>query len=169
MPTQHQLEDTTPSQVRELVSKYCRLDYEGARLDAQMWPKFQPLVWWTSAPEYSKINVVARYVVDPEPVSSNKGKYTVSVHYRLLGTYDLANGYVTEPAGSMQNVDFTVSQENATWKIADAENSLPHPSRAAMLKWLNEKLAATDEAAAKEHYQKALTQLQAQPASPFVK
>jgi hypothetical protein len=166
--TQKPAEDTAPTQVRELVAKYCRLDYDGARLDPQAWPKFEPLVWWTSAPQYTQIDVIARYSVDTEPVAT-KNKYSVSVHYRLLGTYDLVNGYVPEPSGAMQNVDFLVTMENTQWKIGDSENTLPHPSRAGMLKWLNEKLASTDDAAAKERYQQALTQIQAQPASPFVK
>ncbi len=166
--TQHPPEDTTPSDVRTLVSKYCRLDYEGARLDPQAWPKLQPLVWWSESYKYSQIDVIARYAVDPEPVSKN-GKYLVSVHYRLLGTYDLANGYVPEPEGSMQNVDFLVSSENTEWRIADAENTFPHPSRAVMLKWLNQQLTTTQDAAAKERYQRALTLLLAQPASPFAK
>ena len=33
MPTQRPQEDTQPAQIRELVSKYCRLDYDGARLN----------------------------------------------------------------------------------------------------------------------------------------
>src|ERR1700759_2548705 len=91
---QKPVEDATPTEVRALVSKYCRLDYEGSRLDPQAWSKFQPLVWWTEAPKYSHVDVVARYSVDPQPTSRG-GKYVVTVHYRLLGTYDLANGYVT--------------------------------------------------------------------------
>ena len=168
VPTQRPLEDETPVKMRELVARYCRLDYEGARLDPQAWEKFKPLVWWAEPPKYSQINVVARYVVDPEPVSRN-GKYVVSVHYRLLGTYDLANGYVPEGPGSMQNVDFVVSPENTEHRISDAENTFPHPSRAAMLKWLNEQIAATQDAATKDRLQRALTEVQAQPASPFVK
>jgi hypothetical protein len=166
--TQKPAEDTTPTDVRAMVSKYCRLDYEGGRLDPQAWPKFQPLVWWKSAPPYTQVNVVARYVVDPEPVE-NKNKYSVSVHYRLLGVYDLEHGYVAEPAGSMQNVDFLVTMDNTSWKIGDAENTLPHPSRGAMLKWLEQKLATVTDPAEKERLQDAQTKIQAQPASPFVK
>ena len=166
--TQHIAEDSTPSEVRAMVANYCRQDYEGGRLDSKMWPKFQPLVWWTEAPKYAQIDVIARYVVDTEPVLRNN-KYVVSVHYRLLGTYDLANGYVPEPPGSMQNVDFLVSMDNTQWRIGDAENTLPHPSRAAMLKWLNEQLTSTQDPKVKERLQSALTQLQAQSASPFAK
>lgn len=168
LPTQRQLEDNTPAQVRELVSKYCRLNYEGTNLDPQAWPKVQPLVWWTSAQKYSQIDVVARYTVDREPVSRG-GKYVVTVHYRLLGTYDLVNGYVTEPVGTMQDVDYLVASENSEWRIADAENTTPHPSRAAMLKWLNQQLPTAQDDAAKERYQTALKLLEAQPASPFAK
>jgi hypothetical protein len=166
--TQHPVEDTTPSEVRTIVANYCRLDYEGARLDSKMWPKLQPLVWWPEAPKYTEIDVVARYVVDPDPVSRN-GKYVVSVHYRLLGVYDMVNGYVPEPTGSMQNVDFLVSPENTEMRIGDAENTFPHPSRALMLKWLNDQLATTQDAATKARLQQALGMVQAQPASPFVK
>jgi len=168
VPTEHSLEDTEPAQMHELVSKYCRLDYEGARLDAQAWPKFQPLVWWTSAPNYTQIDVVARYTVDM-PSEAKNGKYEVTVHYRLLGTYDLTNGYVREPEGAIQNVDFLVTSENTEWRIGDAENTFPHPSRAAMLKWLNGKINTTQDVAAKARYQDALKQLQSQSASPFAK
>jgi len=166
--TQRPAEDNNPAHVRELVSKYCRLDYEGGRLDPAAWSKLQPIVWWQQAPKYSQIDVVARYAVDPDPVE-HSGKYVVSVHYRLLGTYDLANGYVPEPTGSMQNVDFIVSPENTEYRIADAENTFPHPSRAVMLKWLNQQLASEQEAAAKERVQRAVNLLSAQPASPFAK
>ncbi|MFZ0314702.1 MAG: hypothetical protein WAL85_18490 [Candidatus Korobacteraceae bacterium] len=168
VPTQHVTEDPEPAQIHELVSKYCRLDYEGARLEAQTWAKFEPIVWWKANPSYTRIDVVARYSVDLPPEAS-KGKYVVSVHYRLLGTYDLATGYVRELQVSNQDVDFLVSSENSEWRIADAENTSPHLSRAAMLNWLNQQISAAQEPAAKIRYQDALKQLQAQSASPFAK
>jgi len=161
-------QDTKSADVRELVSKYCRLDYEGARLDDRGWSKFEPLVSWRSNPEYAEINVISRYTVDTE-VASSRGKHTVSVHYRLLGSYNLSTGYVREAPNTSQNVQYTVTDTNGEFRISDAENTLPHPSRAAMLKWLNEKLAAAPEEPAKLRYQDALRQLQAQPASPFAK
>ena len=169
VPTTRQLEDTQPTQIHELVSKYCRLDYEGARLDPQAWPKIEPLVSWKSAPDFTKINVVARYKVDVPETSTSHNKIAVSVHYRLLGTFDLATGYITEPPGSNQEVAFLVTNDNDNLRIADAENTLPHPSRAAMLKWLNEKLSTAQDDAVKKRYQDAITQLTAQSASPFAK
>jgi hypothetical protein len=160
--------DAQPAQMRELVSKYCRTDYEGASLETQSWQKLQPLVWWRARPDYNQIDVISRYTVDSDPVSSH-GKYVVAVHYRLLGIYDLVNGYVPEPEATTQDVSFTVTLENTEWRIAEAENTAPHPSRAVMLKWLTDKLAAAQDEAAKAHYQAALKLLQAQSASPFAK
>ena len=168
VPTQHVTEDTEPAQIHELVSRYCRLDYEGARLDSQAWPKFEPIVWWKSNPAYTQIDVVARYSVDIPP-ESTKGKYVVTVHYRLLGVYDLTTGYLRELQVSNQNVDFLVSLENLEWRIADAENTSPHLSRAAMLKWLDQQINTTQDNAAKLRLQAALKQLQAQSGSPFAK
>ena len=161
-------EDTHPAEMRELVSKYCRLDYEGARLDPQSWSKIQPLVWWKTNPEFGKVNVIARYTVDPEPTSSH-GRYTVTVHYRLLGTLDLVNGYVPEPASTMQDVSYDVTEQNTDWRISDTENTLPHPSRAAMLKWLTDQIAATQDEGVKARYGAALKLLQEQSASPFAR
>jgi hypothetical protein len=91
------------------------------------------------------------------------------VHYRLLGSYNLATGYVREAPNTAQNVEYTVTETNGELRISDSENGLPHPSRAAMLKWLNEKLSAAQDDPAKLRYQDALRQLEAQPASPFAK
>ena len=144
------------------------LDYEGARLDGQGWAKVEPLVTWRSNPDYAQINVISRYTVDADPTESH-GKFTVTVHYRLLGSYNLVTGYVREPPNSVQQVSYVVSGTNGEWRILDSDNGLPHPSRAAMLKWLNDKLNATQDEPAKLRYQDALRQLQAQPASPFAK
>jgi hypothetical protein len=168
VPTQRPQEDTTGAQVRELVSRYCRLDYEGGRLDPSAWPKFQPLVWWTKAQDFSRINVVARYTVDSEPVEEH-GKYSVIVHYRLLGTFDPAFGYVREPEGTTQDTYFSVTPQNTQYRIADMDNPLPHPSRAAMIKWLTAQIASMTDETVKARYQNALDHIQQQSASPFAK
>jgi hypothetical protein len=168
MPTQRPQEDTQPAQLRELVSKYCRLDYEGGRLDPKMWPRFQPLVWWTSAQPFTKVDVIARYTVEFEP-SEDHSKFSVTVHYRLLGTFDPGLGYVQEPESTIQDVYYSVTAQNTEWRISDADNTLPHPSRAAMLKWLTEQINTTQDAAMKGRYQNALDHLQQQSGSPFAR
>jgi hypothetical protein len=161
-------QDTKAEQIRELVSKYCRLDYEGARMGTQGWPKVQPLVWWKTNPDYSQMNVIARYTVETAPVLT-RGKYTVTVHYRLLGRFENGIGYSPEPANSNEDVEYIVTAVNDEWRIDDAEPNFPHPSRAAMLKWLNDQISATQDPSAKNIYQTALQKLQAQSGSPFAK
>ena len=68
--------------------------------------------------EYTEINVISRYTVDPEPVE-NHGKYTVTVHYRLLGSYNLDIGYVREAPNSVQDVNYVVTGTNGEWRISD--------------------------------------------------
>lgn len=166
------LNHTDPRQdskaARDLVERYCRMDYSGARLDPTEWPKVQPLVSWQANPEFPLMMVTLRFDVDPEPVSEH-GKYLVTVHYRLLGRYDMAEGYSNESAKTVQDVDFVVSEVNGDWRITDTNPSYPHPSRAAVLQWLNAKLANAQDPAAKLTYQHAVQDLQSQNSSPFAK
>src|ERR1035437_944588 len=168
LPLNHVEQDTRAEQIRELVSKYCRLDYEGARLGPQTWTKFQPLVWWKTNPDYTQMDVISRYTVETAPVLTH-GKYTVTVHYRLLGRFETAIGYSRDAANSTRDVEYTVTAVNDEWRINDAEPNFPHPPRAAMLKWLNDKIDTTPEPSAKNIYQETLRELQAQSGSPFAK
>ena len=168
VPLGHVDQDTRAEQMRELVSKYCRLDYDGARMEPQGWPRLQPLVWWKTNPDYTQVNVIARYTVETAPVSAH-GKYTITVHYRLLGRFETGIGYSRETANSNEDVDYIVTAANDEWRIDDAEPNFPHPSRTAMLKWLNDQISTTQDPAAKNIYQDALQKLQAQSGSPFGK
>jgi hypothetical protein len=168
LPLGHVEQDTRAEEVRELVSKYCRLDYAGARLDPQSWAKFEPLVWWKANPDYTQMAVISRYTVESAPVVAH-GKFSITVHYRLLGRFETGIGYTPEPANSTEDVDYTVTSVNDEWRINDAEPNFPHLSRAAMLTWLNNKISSTQDASAKNIYQMALERLQAQSGSPMAK
>lgn len=157
-----------PVAVRELVSRYCRLDYSGARLIPSDWPKLQPTVAWPSNPDYSLIMITSRFDVESEPILQ-RGKYLVTVHYRLLGKYDVAGGYIRESASRVQDVQFVVSEVNGEWRITEVEPNDPHPSRAAAIQWLNTKLAETQDPSLKAIYQHALQDLQSQSSSPFAR
>jgi hypothetical protein len=150
---------------RELVERYCRMDYAGARLNPTDWPKLQPMVSWRSNPEFPLMMITSRFDVDSDPLLEH-GKYLVIVHYRLLGKYDMAEGYSKEPANSIQNVQFVVSEVNGEWRITGAEPSYPYVSRSAVLQWLNKKLVDTQDPATKTIYQQAVQDLQPQNSSP---
>ena len=153
---------------RELVERYCRMDYAGARLNPTDWPKLQPLVSWRSDPEYPLMMVTSRFDVDQEPVLEH-GKYSIVVHYRLLGRYDMTEGYSKDSANTFQSVQFVVSEVNGDWRITELEPSYPHPSRASVLQWLDKKLAEAQDPAAKLTYRHAVQDLQVQKSPPPVK
>ena len=111
--TDPRLESVT---ARELVERYCRMDYAGARLNPSDWPKLQPLVSWRSNPDFPLMMVTSRFDVDTEPIQEH-GKYLVTVHYRLLGKYDMAEGYSQESANTIQDVQFVVAEVNGDWRI----------------------------------------------------
>ena len=160
--------ENKPVAARERVSQYCRLDYGGARLNPQDWTRLQPLVAWPKNPEYPLINVVTRYDVEQNVVTAH-GRYLVTVHYRLLGRFNLGQGYTTEVAGTIEEVQFSVEDSNGDLKIVDINPNYPRPSRAAMLKWLQENQSKAHEEHEKVVYDNALQQLQAQSGSPFAK
>ena len=158
---------TSDAEVRNKVGQYVRLDYQGARLTDQDWPKLKPIVNWTANPEYPLIDVVSRY--DIETTATQKGsKWYINVTYHLLGRFNVGQGYSTEPSGSDKQVEFTVENLNGDLKVVNIDPNFPHPSRAAMLKWLENKQASAD-AATKIIYDQAIKDLSAQSASPFAK
>jgi hypothetical protein len=91
------------------------------------------------------------------------------VHYRLLGKFDLSEGYSTDSANHVEDVRYTVAEVNGDWRITDAEPGYPHPSRVATLQWLNGKLANAKDEASQTIYQNAITRLQTQNVSPLAK
>jgi len=97
------------------------------------------------------------------------GKYQVAVHYRLLGKYDMTEGYSEEAPNQIQNILFTVAEVNGDWRITEIEPNYPHTSKAAAVQWLSQQLSATQDAMAKTIYQQALDHLQTQKASPLAK
>jgi hypothetical protein len=159
---------TQSADIRNKVAQYCRLDYLGTRINEQDWPKLKPIVSWSSNPEYPLIDVVSRYEVDAD-ASNAHGKWTATVRYRLLGRFNLGEGYSTEVAGTTREAQFTLAETNGELKISDVDPNYPHPSRDTMLKWLQAKAAATDDPRTKVIYEQAIKELSAQSGSPFAK
>ena len=157
-----------PVKIRELVAQYCRMDYAGARLNSAEWPKIQPMVAWRTNPEFPLFMVTSRFDVNPE-VDSDRGKYVVTVRYRLLGKFDLTEGYSQDASNRIESVRYAVSEVNGEWRITEADPSYPHPSKAVALKWINQKLSETADPVAKTIYSHALEVLQADKSSPLTK
>jgi hypothetical protein len=166
IPTQSQ-KVTNEADIRNHVGQYCRLDYMGARLSEQDWQKLKPVVNWPNNPDYPLIDVVSRYDIGTN-VTEAHGKWRVTVTYHMLGLFTIGQGYTTEVAGNDKEVEFTVQEINGELKVIDADPNYPHPSRAAMLKWLESKQATADPNT-KVIYDEAVKALSAQSGSPFAK
>jgi hypothetical protein len=158
---------TNDAEVRNKVGQYCRFDYLGARLSDQDWQKLKPVVNWPKNPDFPLIDVVSRYAVGTNAAQEH-GKWHVTVTYHMLGRFTIGQGYSTEVAGSDKEVEFTVQEIGGELKVVDVNPNYPHPSRAAMLKWLESKQAgaAPD---TKIIYEHAIKELSAQSGSPFAK
>lgn len=158
---------TNEADIRNRVGQYCRLDYQGARLSDQDWQKLKPVVNWLNNPDFQLIDVASRYDIATN-VSQTHGKWHVTVTYHLLGRFNLGQGYSTEVAGGDKEAEFTVQEINGELKVINVEPNYPHPSRAAMLKWLESKQTAADPNT-KVIYDQAIKTLSAQSGSPFAK
>jgi len=159
MPLGHTDPALEPATVRELVARYCRMDYAGARLNANDWPKLQPLVAWHENPDFPLFMVTSRFDVSAE-LDPGHSKYGVTVHYRVVGKYDMAEGYSQEPGNQVREAHFTVAETNGEWKITDIEPNFPYVSKAVAVQWLNHKLSGTSDPVAKTIYENALQRLQ---------
>jgi len=160
---------TTEADIRNRVAQYCRLDYTGGRLSDADFEKMKSVVNWPKNPEYPLIDVVARYDVGSSPSYVHGNKWSIHVTYHLLGRFNLGQGYSTDGAGSEKEADITVQDVNGELKVVDVDPNYPRPSRAAMLKWLQEKEAAATDSATKVIYEQAVKDLSAQSGSPFAK
>jgi hypothetical protein len=168
VPLNHTDEKLEPAQIRELVAKYCRLDYAGARLTPTDWPKIQPTVAWKVNPDFSLFMVTSRFDVSGE-VDSVHGKYEIAVQYRLLGKYDLSEGYSQDSSNNVETVRFVISEVNGEWRITEAEPNYPHPSKAATEQWISQKQKDASDPVAQTIYKQALETLQEQKSSPLAK
>ena len=123
---------------RILLSNFCRLDYEGARLQAAGWNRFKPFTALKKNPEFERVVVVQRFDID----SPEQPTETVHVNYKAVGYYDFHEGYAA--ASASERVGFRVQEQNDTLLVTEIVPSSPHVSPRAALEWLNARLNDTN-------------------------
>ena len=145
---------------RSLVSQWCRLDFEGARLSPDGWKKFDPLTNLKANPDFSAIYVVSRYqFLSPDRVSMD-----ASATFNVIGKYEIGIGYT--PQSDTRYVNFHFSDKEGDLQIVDIDPAQPSVSKPAMIAWLKSQIEATKSAADKITLQNALNQLQPPPPAP---
>jgi hypothetical protein len=133
MPTEKNSVDVATKK-RVLLSNFCRLDFEGARLSSDGWKRFKPYTSMSFSPGYRRFVIVTRFNVEPaEPLAQ-----LLYVSFRVVGYYDDLGGYV-ESAMS-ERVEFEVEESNNEVSVTKVSPEIPHVSPRAAIAWLNSRL-----------------------------
>ncbi len=120
---------------KSLLASYCRLDFEGARLDPEGWARIKPYTSLRTNPDYQQVLIVSRYDVVPHPDQPS----TVTVNYRVLAIFDLNEGYSTLNMNSA--AEFRTQEQNDELLIVGMSSPLPRVSPQAAVNWMKARLA----------------------------
>ena len=120
---------------KTLLSNYCRLDFEGARLEASGWNRFKPYTSLRANPEFNRVVIVTRFNIEsPEqPVDE------LSASYQSVGFYQEGEGFTDE--ASSDQVTFRVQEQNGDLLVTAIRPESPHVSPRAAIAWMNVRLA----------------------------
>jgi hypothetical protein len=118
-----------------LLSNYCRLDFEGVRLQPAGWSRFKPFTSLRSNPEFTQIVIVKRFDIE------NSGEPTelLQVNYQTVGFYRERDGYTT--VSTKEQVAFRVQEQSGDLLITEINPETPHVSPRAAMAWMNLRLA----------------------------
>ena len=148
---------------RMLLSNFCRLDFEGARLQAGGWDRFRPYTSLRDNPDFSRVVIVTRFDIETPDQPSEE----LPVHFQTVGFYQLGEGYTADNSG--QSAEFRVQEQNGALMVTAVSPESPHVSPRAALAWMKRLLndPKTDDLE-REHLRDAVSQLNAllTPAPP---
>ena len=120
---------------RSLLSSYCRLDFEGARLLPKGWERFKPYTAMRFNPDFSQVVVVTRFNIEAPGQPSEE----LNVTYQSVGHYQLGEGYTAYT--SVLRADFRVVEQNGNLLVTAVKPESPHVSPKAAVEWMNRLLA----------------------------
>lgn len=113
-----------------LLSNYCRLDFEGGRLQPQGWVRFKPYTSMRENPDFTRVMVVTRFDIEtPEQPSE-----LLNVNYQVVGYYQVGEGYTAAP--SNEHVEYRVQEQSGTLTITAISPETPQVSPRAALAWM---------------------------------
>ena len=120
---------------KTLLSNYCRLDFEGARLQPAGWNRFKPFTSLRANPEFNRVVVVSRFDIEtPEQPTE-----TLYDNYKVVGFYDENEGYSVISAN--ERVTFRMQEQNGNLVVTDVAPATPHVSPRAASEWMHLRLA----------------------------
>jgi hypothetical protein len=161
-PKIRSFEETSIEQ-RRVVSAYCRLDFQGARLAPHGWERIGNLTIFRENPDFTSFFVVSRYQLIENSTHSDG----MDVAYVVIGRYEEGAGYMPMPS-VVRNASFEFHDQNGNLRISGIEPITPFVSRAATLDWLKHKLATQKDATGRRQIEASIQALESQnkPAPP---
>jgi hypothetical protein len=118
-----------------LLSSYCRLEFEGARLQASGWNRLKPFTSLRSNPDFSRVVIVTRYDIEA-PAQPTEQLYA---NYHVVGLYDESEGYSDHSTND--RVEFRVQEQNGNLLVTEVAPDTPHVSPRAAVAWMNLRLS----------------------------
>jgi hypothetical protein len=118
-----------------LLSNYCRLDFEGARLQPEGWNRFKPFTTLRTNPEFVRIVVVTRFDIE----GSERPSEDRYVSYQAVGYYQEGEGYVA--VSGNDRLEFHIQEQNDDLLVTDIQPRSPHVSPRAAVAWMTLRLS----------------------------
>ena len=120
--TAPQIDLTTP---RGVVTEFCRLDANGARLSTAAYRKINPLVAWPEEPGWDTAVVIGGYETSKASFDGDGERATVVVSYEVLGVLSGERWYPLERIEPdsifhrfiARQVTYTVEQNGNSWRL----------------------------------------------------
>ena len=149
---------------QDVLNKFLKLDFDGARLDSDGFKKVFPLTDWPDAPGYDSSFIVKSYKLGESSIKG--GQATIVVTYDVVGFIGgntMWEAYADNPSSETFKDQVRISYElllkNGKWKV-HGPNEAPHISIDVALK-NEEELLADKSRDAEEHkaYQKIVDAL----------
>lgn len=116
---------------RMLLSSYCRLDFEGARLQPGGWNRFKPYTSMRENPDFSRVVVVTRFDIETPDQPSE----LLNVNYQAIGYYQMGEGYTADATN--ERVEFRAQEQRDSLMITAMDPTGPHVSPRSAIAWIN--------------------------------
>lgn len=98
---------------KEVVARFCKLDFAGHRLSSASYPQIAPLVMYPEESGWDTVLGVSKYEIRNQTIEGKAAK--VTVYYEIDRAWPLEMERINE----LSNATFNLKQENGTWKISE--------------------------------------------------
>ena len=153
--------ETLAIEQRRLLSAYCRLDFQGARLSPEGWERMRNLSNFRENPDFTSVFIVSRYQLIEVTAPTEE----IQVAYVVVGRYEEGAGYMPMPS-TVRNVTFEIRDQSGELRIVRIDPPTPFVSRKAAIDWLKSRLTNQKEESGRAQIEASIKALEAESASP---